>query len=48
MTKTDGSVVDVHLDKAFNVLGTSKADQGQDDHGDHADQGDGDGEDPTA
>ncbi|WP_026910358.1 hypothetical protein [Patulibacter minatonensis] len=50
VTKTDGGVVDVHLDKAFKVLGTEKADHG--DHGDQgsqgADQGDGDGENPAA
>lgn len=35
VTKTDGSVVDVHLDKGFNVLGTEKADTGDGD-GEHA------------
>ena len=29
VTKADGSVVDVHLDKAFKVLGTEKADAEQ-------------------
>ncbi len=57
VTKADGSVVDVHLDKTFKVLGSDKADQGENDHGDHADQadhgehadqGDGDGENPAA
>jgi uncharacterized membrane protein YkoI len=35
VTKADGSAVDVHLDKAFTVLGTSAAHQDQ-----HQDQGD--------
>jgi len=29
VTKADGSVTDVHLDKAFNLLGTEAADQGE-------------------
>lgn len=38
ITKADGSVVDVSLDKSFKVLGTRAAEQG--DHGDQGDQGD--------
>jgi hypothetical protein len=30
VTKADGSAVEVHLDKSFQVLGTEKADQDQD------------------
>jgi len=30
VTKADGSTVEVHLDKSFQVLGTEKADQDQD------------------
>lgn len=36
VTKADGSVVDVHLDKAFGVLGTEKGDQHMGDHHDEA------------
>lgn len=34
VTKADGSQVEVHLDKSFNVLGTEKGDQQQGDHQD--------------
>lgn len=41
----DGRTLEVKLDKAFALVGTPTADDGDhSDHGDHQDRGDGDGE----